>query len=94
MLDNAQIKNADELEFAVFCIENIAKRLGKNAEDVYRLLTEKSDILNSYIIPEYEMLHTQSKEYIIDDIISLIEERGIQLCFYITVPIWKSELRI
>ena len=79
MLDNAQIKNADELEFAVFCIENIAKRLGKNAEDVYRLLTEKSDILKSYIIPEYEMLHTQSKEYIIDDIISLIEERGIQL---------------
>ena len=79
MLDNAQIKNADELEFAVFCIENIAKRLGKNAEDVYRLLTEKSNILNSYIIPEYEMLHTQSKEYIIDDIISLIEERGIQL---------------
>ena len=79
MLDNAQIKNADELEFAVFCIENIAKRLGKNAEDVYRLLTEKSDILNGYILPEYEMLHTQSKEYIIDDIISLIEERGIQL---------------
>ena len=51
MLDNAQIRNADELEFAVFCIENIAKRLGKNAEDVYLLLTEKSDILNSYIIP-------------------------------------------
>ena len=79
MLDNAQIKNADELEFAVFCIENIAKRLGKNAEDVYRLLTEKSDILNSYIIPEYEMLHTQSKEYIVDDIISLMNERGLQL---------------
>ena len=79
MLDNAVIKNADELEFAVFCIENIAIRLGKNAEDIYQALTEKSDILNSYIIPEYEMLHTQSKEYIIDDIISLIEERGIQL---------------
>lgn len=79
MLDNAQIRNVDELEFAVFCIENIAKRLGKNAEDVYLLLTEKSDILNSYIIPEYEMLHTQSKEYIIDELISLMEERGIQL---------------
>lgn len=79
MLDNAQIRNVDELEFAVFCIENIAKRLGKSAEDVYLLLTEKSDILNSYIIPEYEMLHTQSKEYIIDELISLMEERGIQL---------------
>lgn len=79
MLDNARIKNADELEFAVFCIENIAKRLEKNAEDIYWLLTEKSDILNSYIIPEYEILHTQSKEYIVDDIISLMEERGVQL---------------
>ena len=79
MLDNAQIKNADELEFAVFCIENIAKRLGKNAEDVYRLLTEKSDILNSYIVPEYEILHTQGKDYIVDDIISLMKERGIRL---------------
>ena len=86
MLDNAQIKNADELEFAVFCIENIAKRLGKNAEDVYRLLTEKSDILNSYIIPEYEMLHTQSKEYIIDDIVDF--GRG----FY-TTPLYDQAVK-
>lgn len=79
MLDNAVIKNADELEFAVFYIENIAIRLGKNAEDIYQALTEKSDILNSYIIPEYEILHTQSKDYIVDDIISLMEERGIRV---------------
>ena len=62
MLENAKIKNTDELEFAVFCIENVAIRLDKNAEDVYKALTEKSDILSSYIIPEYEMLHTQSKD--------------------------------
>ena len=73
------IRNKDELEFAVFCIENTASRLGKNAEEVYQALAEKSDILNSYIIPEYEMLHTQSKEYIVDDIISLMNERGLQL---------------
>ena len=53
MLDNAKITNTDELEFAVFCIENIAIKLEKNAEEVYQELTEKSDILNSYIIPEY-----------------------------------------
>ena len=79
MLDNTKIANTDELEFVVFCIENIAIRLGKKAEEIYQALTEKSDILNSYIIPEYEMLHTQSKDYILDDIISLMEERGIQL---------------
>lgn len=79
MDNNTKIKNADELEFAVFCIENIAIRLKKDAEEIYQALTEKSDILNSYIIPEYEMLHTQSKDYIVDDIIGLMEERGIQL---------------
>lgn len=79
MLDHAIIKNADELEFAVFCIENIALKLGKNAEEIYQALTEKNNILNSYIIPEYDVLHTQSKEYIVDDIISLMQERGITL---------------
>lgn len=77
MLCDSEIKNADELEFAVFCIENIAIRLGKSGEEVYRALTDKNNILESYIIPEYEMLHTQSKEYIVDDIISLMAERGI-----------------
>jgi len=79
MLDNAKIKNVDELEFAIFCIENIAIRLGKNAEEIYCALTEKSNILESYIIPEYEMLHTQSKDYIVDDITGLMAERGIEV---------------
>ena len=69
----------NELEFAIFCIENISIKLGKNAEDIYKDLTEKSDILNSYIVPEYEMLHTQSKDYIVRDVISLMVERGIEL---------------
>lgn len=45
MSDNAKITNTDELEFAVFCIENIAIRLEKNAEEIYQALTEKSNIL-------------------------------------------------
>ena len=65
--------------FSAFCIENIALKLGKNAEEVYQALTEKSNILNSYIIPEYEVLHTQGKDYIVNDIISLMQERGIKV---------------
>lgn len=79
MLEDAKIENTNQLEFAVFCIENIAIRLEKNAEEMYKMLTEESNILSSYIIPEYEMLHTQSKDYIIDDIISLMRERGIKV---------------
>lgn len=71
------IVNSDELEFAIFCIENIAAKLGVNAENVYTALTEKSSILNDYIIPEYEILHTQSKEYIVNDILDVMRERGV-----------------
>ena len=65
MMADETIKNSNELEFAVFCIENVAAKLGVDAERVYQAFTEKSDILNGYIVPEYEVLHTQSREYIV-----------------------------
>lgn len=68
-----------ELEFVVFCIENLAIRLKRDTIEIYELLTEKSNILDEYIIPNYEMLHTQDKEYILDDIITVIEEEGIEI---------------
>ncbi len=71
--------NSKELEFAIFCIENVAIRLNVDAQKVYAALTEQTDILNGYIIPEYEVLHTQSREYIIEDIIEIMKERGVRL---------------
>lgn len=71
------IQNANELEFAVFCVESIAQRLGVASERVYAALAEKSDILNGYIVPEYEVLHTQGKDYIVNDILEVMQERGV-----------------
>lgn len=71
------IKNSRELEFAIFCIENVAAYLERDAKEVYTMLTKDSNILNSYIVPEYEMLHTQGKEYIVNDIVEVMRERGI-----------------
>lgn len=79
MMPKENIKNFDELEFAVFCIENVAIRLGVGAELVYKAFTEKSDILNGYVVPEYGILHTQSKEYIVDDLLELMKERGVEI---------------
>ena len=79
MMADEKINNSNELEFAVFCIENVASRLGVNGKQVYQAFTEQSNILNGYIIPEYEMLHTQSREYIIDDIIEVMKERGVAI---------------
>ena len=79
MVLGENIKSSRELEFAVFCIENIAQKLGVEAERVYSALTEKSDVLNGYIVPEYEILHSQSKEYIVNDILELLKERGVEI---------------
>lgn len=79
MMPDETIKNSQELEFAVFCIENVAVRLGVNAKKIYQAFTQKSNILNGYIVPEYEALHTQSREYIINDLLDVMEERGVEL---------------
>lgn len=76
---NVSIKNSNELEFAVFCVENVAEKLGMGAEKIYKMLTAETDILNGYIVPEYEILHTQSKEYIVNDIIELMRESGVKV---------------
>lgn len=78
MLAEEKIKDMQELEFAIFCIENIADKLKKTADQIYVMLTEKSNILHDYIVPEYEILHTQGKEYIINDIIEVMKERGVE----------------
>lgn len=67
-----------ELEFVVFCIENLAKELNINAEIVYKALKE-SNTIDEYIVPEYDSLHTQSKEYIVNDIIDVLRERDVKI---------------
>ena len=79
MMPGEMIKNSDELEFVVYCIENVAAKLGVGAELVYQAFTEKSDILNGYIVPEYEVLHTQGRDYIVDDLLDVMRERGVEL---------------
>ena len=69
--------NEKQVEFAVFCVENLATDLNMDPIDVYDLLTEESDVLFSYIIPCYDALHSQDKQYIIDDIKRVMREKGV-----------------
>ena len=76
------MKNAIEITqeqsfFAVFCIEAIADELGTTGENVYKMLTDDSDILDRYIFPCYDALHTQGKDYIVHDIIGFMKEQGV-----------------
>ena len=73
------IRTTNELEFAFFCIESVAERLHQDPVKVYNALTKDSDLLNSYIVPLSDILHTQSKQYIVDDIIEVMKSRGIDI---------------
>lgn len=73
------IKSKRELEFAVFCIENVAAAIGKSSGDVYRALAGENGILHQYIVPSYDVLHTQGRDYIVNDIREVMAERGVDL---------------
>ncbi len=67
----------EALDFSIFCIENLAIHLEASPAAIYDALTNKSDILDSYIIPCWDVLHTQGKSYILDDLESLMKEKGV-----------------
>ena len=64
-----------QLDFVTYCVGNLADRLNMSASKVYKML-RSTDILNGYMIPCYDVLHTFGKEYIMDDLINLLKKRG------------------
>ena len=63
--------------FAVFCIEALADDLGTTGDKVYRILTEDSNILDGYIVPSYDALHTQGKGYIVEELKEIMRKRKL-----------------
>ena len=50
-------REGHQIEFAIFCIENIAEALGVSGDVAYRKLAVESDILQNYILKHFEILH-------------------------------------
>lgn len=72
-------KSLRELEFEIFCIENLAVRLQVNPREAYDLLAKKTDLLQTYIGPGYDVLHTQDKDYIVNDLIEALKLKGMEV---------------
>ncbi len=68
--------NANQVDFSTFCIGSVASSLNMSEAEVYRRLME-SGILMDYIVPCYDVLHTFSREYIVEDLIGLMRKRGV-----------------
>ena len=72
-----RVWDKNRLEFAIFCIENLAITLKKDGREVYAALAETNSLLFDYILPNYNTLHTQDKDYIVNDILAAAKENGI-----------------
>lgn len=68
--------NRDNIDFITYCVGNLSRRLGLNARDVYQRL-KSSGILMGYIVPSYDVLHTFGKEYLMEDLIDYMKEKGV-----------------
>jgi len=67
--------NFQILNFTIFCIGSVAVALEKSPKEVYHLLQD-AGIIDDYIVPCYDVLHTFSKEYIVDDLICFMKKKG------------------
>lgn len=68
--------NYDNVDFITYCIGNLSRRLNLSAVEVYRRL-KQSGILYGYIVPSYDVLHTFGKEYLMEDLIEYMREKGV-----------------
>ena len=67
--------NSDQLDFVTYCIGNLSMRLQLPQRAIYLKLKD-SGILENYIVKGYEVLHTFGKEYLMDDLITYMQEKG------------------
>lgn len=67
-----------ELTFSIFILYSLAEKWNKAPAEVYQILNE-SGILDDYVIRCYDVLHTQGKEYLVEDITDYAREKGINV---------------
>ena len=67
--------SSDQLDFVTYCIGNLSMRLQLPQRTIYLKLKD-SGILENYIVKGYEVLHTFGKEYLMDELITYMQEKG------------------
>ena len=63
-----------ELSFWIFLLYSLAEEWKTTPVEVYQVLNA-TGILDEYIIPCYDVLHTLGKEYLMEDITEFVNEK-------------------
>ena len=60
-----------KLAFVASCIEGTAFVLGKSYQEVFERM-KRAEMISNYIWPNYEMLHTESRENVTNNMIEYL----------------------
>ena len=67
-----------KLTFVVFILHALGQHWNMTTPEVYEILNT-TGILDDYIIKCYDVLHTQGKEYLVEDITDFVKEKGVNV---------------
>ena len=67
--------NKDSFSFVIYMIHACADAWNKRPSKVYKIL-QSTGCIGGFLVPNYDILHTQSTAYIIEDIQEYLRVRG------------------
>ena len=63
--------STEHLDFITFCVGRLADALRKSVSQVYSAL-RSSGVLDDYIVPCYDALHTFCKDYLVEELTEVL----------------------
>ena len=70
--------NKESFSFVVYMLHACADKWGMSPSEVYKTL-QSSGCIDHYLVPNYEILHTQGSGLVLDDIEQYLTVRGLEI---------------
>ena len=68
----------DSMEFVVYIIHRCATKWHMTPKEVYQKI-ESVGCVSNYLVPLYDILHTQSSDFVVSDVEEYLERRGVKV---------------
>lgn len=76
--DRTKAMTCDDIEYVTTVIGTLSSMLGRPCSQVYDSL-KAAGLINGYLVKCYDVLHTFSLEYVADDIINIMNKKGLPI---------------
>ncbi len=71
--------NKNQLDYVTCVIGALSLKTGKACSYIYKQL-KAAGLIKGYLVYAYDALHTLSLDYVADDVIKIMKEKGFSLC--------------